>query len=127
MRNAGIKVWVLTGDKTDTAKNIGYSCKLLVQKGMKVLEYPKQTEDLLKATNDLRNEQSKLKREDMKIGYVITGDHLFTIMKDPESELYQMFTSVALDSDVVLCCRVSPKQKQEIVAMVKNAVTIIQL
>lgn len=29
LRNAGIKVWVLTGDKIETAINIGYSCKLL--------------------------------------------------------------------------------------------------
>ena len=29
MRAAGIKVWVLTGDKLETAVNIGYSCKLL--------------------------------------------------------------------------------------------------
>lgn len=25
-RKAGIKVWVLTGDKVETAVNIGYSC-----------------------------------------------------------------------------------------------------
>lgn len=29
LRNAGIKLWVLTGDKLETAINIGYSCKLL--------------------------------------------------------------------------------------------------
>jgi magnesium-transporting ATPase (P-type) len=29
MKDAGIKVWVLTGDKVETAINIGYSCKLL--------------------------------------------------------------------------------------------------
>jgi len=29
LKNAGIKVWVLTGDKVETAINIGYSCKLL--------------------------------------------------------------------------------------------------
>jgi magnesium-transporting ATPase (P-type) len=28
-KEAGIKVWVLTGDKVETAINIGYSCKLL--------------------------------------------------------------------------------------------------
>ena len=28
-RAAGIQVWVLTGDKVETAINIGYSCKLL--------------------------------------------------------------------------------------------------
>jgi P-type E1-E2 ATPase len=32
LKKAGIKVWVLTGDKIETAVNIGYSCKLLGQK-----------------------------------------------------------------------------------------------
>ena len=29
MKEAGIKVWVLTGDKIETAVNIGYSSNLL--------------------------------------------------------------------------------------------------
>jgi phospholipid-transporting ATPase len=29
IKDAGIKVWVLTGDKVETAINIGYSCRLL--------------------------------------------------------------------------------------------------
>ena len=29
LKEAGIKVWVLTGDKVETAINIGYSCQLL--------------------------------------------------------------------------------------------------
>ena len=29
IRQAGIRVWVLTGDKIETAMNIGYACKLL--------------------------------------------------------------------------------------------------
>ena len=29
LRASGIKIWVLTGDKLDTAENIGYSCNLL--------------------------------------------------------------------------------------------------
>jgi P-type E1-E2 ATPase len=29
MKSAGIKVWVLTGDKIETAINISYSCQLL--------------------------------------------------------------------------------------------------
>lgn len=32
LKNAGIKFWVLTGDKIETAINIGYSCKLLDDK-----------------------------------------------------------------------------------------------
>merc|ERR1740133_624551 len=38
IRAAGIKIWVLTGDKMETAINIGYSCKLLVHDGMRVLK-----------------------------------------------------------------------------------------
>lgn len=29
IRSAGIKLWVLTGDKIETAINIGFSCELL--------------------------------------------------------------------------------------------------
>lgn len=29
LSDAGIKLWVLTGDKVETAINIGYSCNLL--------------------------------------------------------------------------------------------------
>jgi len=29
LQKAGIKIWMLTGDKLETAENIGYSCKLL--------------------------------------------------------------------------------------------------
>ena len=31
LKKAGIKVWVLTGDKIETAVNIGYSCRLLTE------------------------------------------------------------------------------------------------
>jgi magnesium-transporting ATPase (P-type) len=47
---------------------------------------------------------------------------LDVIMADESSEIFIAFSQLALKSDVVLCCRVSPKQKQEIVAMVKRAV-----
>lgn len=31
IRQAGIQVWVLTGDKVETAMNIGHACQLLEQ------------------------------------------------------------------------------------------------
>ena len=37
LRKAGIKVWMLTGDKVDTAINIGYACQLIAP-DMRVLE-----------------------------------------------------------------------------------------
>jgi phospholipid-translocating ATPase len=32
LHNAGIKVWMLTGDKLETAENIGYLCNLLTRR-----------------------------------------------------------------------------------------------
>ena len=31
LAKADIKIWILTGDKQETAINIGYSCRLLTQ------------------------------------------------------------------------------------------------
>ena len=31
LREADIKIWLLTGDKTETAINVGYSCNLIEQ------------------------------------------------------------------------------------------------
>lgn len=34
LREAGIHVWVLTGDKPETAVNIGYACRLLEEEDL---------------------------------------------------------------------------------------------
>lgn len=36
LQQAGIKIWMLTGDKLETAENIGESCKLLKKQGMQI-------------------------------------------------------------------------------------------
>lgn len=123
IRKAGIKVWVLTGDKVDTAKNIGFSCRLLVQEGMTLLEYPKKkTDDLLTETDKLFQKQLKARDAKHQTGFLVTGELLQDVLAEETSPLAQRFTDVALAADVVLCCRVSPKQKQEIVALVKRNV-----
>jgi magnesium-transporting ATPase (P-type) len=63
-----------------------------------------------------------MKKEGKKTGYIVTGEMLNTILASHNNQIFSVFSQVALSSDVVLCCRVSPKQKQEIVAMVKKAV-----
>lgn len=60
LQMAGIKIWVLTGDKQETAVNIGYSCQLL-------------TDDLLDlfvvdgCTQDEVEQQLRKFRESIKI------------------------------------------------------------
>ena len=36
LQRAGIKIWMLTGDKLETAENIGESCKLLKKDNMQI-------------------------------------------------------------------------------------------
>ena len=45
MREGGIKVWVLTGDKIETAKNIGFSTNLLNKK-MKIFDITKTGDEI---------------------------------------------------------------------------------
>lgn len=58
LKKAGIKVWVLTGDKTETAVNIGFSCKLLGEKTNLVYLVDERTEvnfiSLMKNRNFLK-------------------------------------------------------------------------
>ena len=37
LKQAGINIWVLTGDKIETAINIGYSCQLISEKLDKII------------------------------------------------------------------------------------------
>ena len=57
-------------------------------------------------------------RQDAKQALVISGDSLTLIQNDPM--LSEWFLKVAEKVIIVLACRVSPKQKADIVQMVKN-------
>lgn len=46
LKDAGIIIWVLTGDKIETAINIGYSCKLLSEDMLKIMIDAKTKEQL---------------------------------------------------------------------------------
>ena len=47
MKEAGIKLWVLTGDKIETAVNIGLSCNLLNNEMEMFIIDAKSTKDIL--------------------------------------------------------------------------------
>ncbi|KAK3322159.1 hypothetical protein B0H66DRAFT_601627 [Apodospora peruviana] len=120
LQEAGIKVWVLTGDRQETAINIGMSCKLLSEDMMLLII----NEDTAAATGD--NIQKKLDAirtqgdatiEMETLALVIDGKSLtFALEKDLE----KLFLDLAVMCKAVICCRVSPLQKALVVKLVKK-------
>ncbi len=56
LKRAGIKVWVLTGDKIETAINIGFSCKLLNNNLERLIVDGKSFEEIEKALSEVNQE-----------------------------------------------------------------------
>jgi len=116
MKAAGIKVWVLTGDKIETAKNIGFSAGLLDDK-MGIYDVIEDQDEgvLIKELEAARHaiEASGV----AKSAIVVAGAALVAI--DSSTSLRELFLSASDKADVVLACRVSPKQKADIVNMIR--------
>ena len=125
---AGIKIWVLTGDKMDTAKSIAYSCKLLDHSFI-IFQFDSfnvdDTEEAyLKIRENLKNffkiyfdQNEKDNNNNNKYGLVVSLNELNVILGNEEIE--NIFYSLAIKCNTVLCCRVSPKQKAQMVNLVK--------
>ncbi|NXC68510.1 AT8A2 ATPase, partial [Anhinga anhinga] len=121
---AEIKIWILTGDKQETALNIGYSCRLISQSMSLILV----NEDSLDATRASLTQHctslGESLRKENDIALIIDGH---TLKYALSFEVRQSFLDLALSCKAVICCRVSPLQKSEIVDMVKKHVNAITL
>uniref|UniRef100_A0A8C4RN41 Phospholipid-transporting ATPase n=1 Tax=Erpetoichthys calabaricus TaxID=27687 RepID=A0A8C4RN41_ERPCA len=124
LMKADIKIWILTGDKQETAINIGHSCKLLT-KNMGLIVINEGTLDGTRET---------LSRHCGTLGDALRKDNDFALIIDGKTLKYaltfgirQYFLDLALSCKAVICCRVSPLQKSEVVEMVKKQVKVITL
>ncbi|KAF3787619.1 putative phospholipid-transporting ATPase 4 [Nymphaea thermarum] len=129
LAQAGLKIWVLTGDKMETAINIGYSCSLLRQ-GMKricltVMNAESLGKDSDKAVKEdilwqIRSAAEKMEFEKdphAAFALIIDGKALAYAL---ENDVKQHFLSLAVECASVICCRVSPKQKALVTRLVKE-------
>ncbi|KAB1267818.1 Phospholipid-transporting ATPase IB [Camelus dromedarius] len=121
---ANIRIWVLTGDKQETAINIAYSCKLLSGQMPRI----QLNTDSLEATQEVINQSCQdlgtLLGKENDLALIIDGK---TLKHALHSEVKKNFLSLALSCRAVLCCRLSPLQKAEIVDLVKKHVRAITL
>lgn len=151
LMEAGIKMWVLTGDRQETAINIGYSSKVITQ-SMEVLicnepslEKTKQTLEIslkrvLKSIPHqdpyvkmglykrfMRNvKQSDVGKFTKTYGDGVNGMVLVidgkTLTHALDPSVSNTFLQLALLCKSVICCRVSPMQKALVVKLVRENV-----
>ena len=121
LRLAGIKIWMLTGDKFSTALNIGLSCNL-ISNDMKIFkirgEKNENMDFLIEDFSKYYNEHDVEIHELPPYGLVIDSVALTLILGDKEH--LANFLLVAHSAASVICCRVSPLQKAEVVKSMKN-------
>ncbi|PAA79701.1 hypothetical protein BOX15_Mlig025770g1 [Macrostomum lignano] len=116
---AGIRIWVLTGDKLETAVNIGYSCRLL-QPEMEVRTLTGSS------LSQVRSAVAELSHwlcgiasvKGKEPALVIEGESLSWAS---HQSVRNEFIDVCLQCRTVICCRVSPKQKSDVVRYVREA------
>lgn len=109
LRNAGIKVWMLTGDKLETATSIAKSSRL-VSRSQDVHIF----ESVANRT-EARCELMKFRRRNDD-ALIIRGDALEVCLKFYPRE----FIELACQCPAVVCCRCSPTQKAEVVHLIKQ-------
>uniref|UniRef100_A0AAX7SUZ3 Phospholipid-transporting ATPase n=1 Tax=Astatotilapia calliptera TaxID=8154 RepID=A0AAX7SUZ3_ASTCA len=118
LAKADIKIWVLTGDKKETAENIGYSCSLLTD-DMEIHYGDDVNEKLTRRQASRRDDPQAYRRGKKKTAepffpgsnknaLIITGGWLID------------FVDMACECEAVICCRVTPKQKANVVSLVKK-------
>ncbi|XP_053284622.1 phospholipid-transporting ATPase VB isoform X1 [Pleuronectes platessa] len=130
LREAGIQVWVLTGDKPETAVNISYACRLLEEEDL-VINMSCKNKLICTSILDSTLEEVRRYGEDPRnvdttpdISLVIDGRTLAMVLS---SDLQDRFVDLAKRCRSVLCCRVTPLQKSSVVKLVREKLKVMTL
>ncbi|NXY84173.1 AT10A ATPase, partial [Alcedo cyanopectus] len=148
LRKAGLQIWVLTGDKQETAVNIAYACKLLDHDEEIITlnaESPETCAVLLEqclqcVESKFSNDTIEEARGNMPVGFtplyppsspvlsslglVIDGRTLAYAL---EPTLEDKFLALAKRCRSVLCCRSTPIQKSMVVKLVRDKLKAMTL
>lgn len=148
---AGIRLWVLTGDKIETAINIGFSCNVLGN-DMRLLvirhdeqengnadhihglvsEYLQEVSGLMISTSEELEDALSQARSDMSMpkantALIVDGGALSVIFDGNDKDLRLKFVLLGKHCKSVICCRVSPAQKAQVVKVVKDSLQAMTL
>jgi phospholipid-translocating ATPase len=117
LRRAAIKMWMLTGDKRETAINIGHSCRLIKDySSVTVLDHEAGDVEQSIAAAVAAIESGKTAHSVV----VVDGQTLSIITS--RDDLNTLFLGLAILADSVICCRASPSQKASLVHAIRKRV-----
>ncbi|KAG1687785.1 hypothetical protein DVH05_004654 [Phytophthora capsici] len=138
LAQAGIKVWVLTGDREETAVNIGHACRLINDQ-MQLLYVNAERIDALSGQLDALYETPEIQRlirggqVAENLAMVCDGKALVHIFPSRDTrvklsiqaverieKLSAKLLDIARVCKALIACRVSPSQKAEIVQLVRK-------
>ncbi|KAL7380732.1 hypothetical protein ABVT39_022929 [Epinephelus coioides] len=142
LQKAGIKVWILTGDKKETAINIAYACKLLCPDdqlltancGSKdacaaILEELKlevqRGENSLTELTAAGNPQGESSSSSVG-GFILVIDGR-TLDWALQEELKSDFLELSCRCKAVICCRSTPLQKSQVVRLIRDQLGVMTL
>ena len=113
LRNAGIKIWMLTGDKVETARCVAVSAKLVSR-----TQYIHTITHLtsVPGSSAALDALSLLRSKPNSTALLIDGDSLSHFLAHHRSD----FISVAVQLPAVIACRCSPTQKADIAYLIRQ-------
>lgn len=117
LRRANIKLWMLTGDKRETAINIGHSCRL-VKDYSEVVILDQEAGNVEKNIVTLT---ANIKKGIFAHSVVVVDGQTLSMIEE-DNYLMARFFNLAILVDSVICCRASPKQKAFLVRSVRKHV-----
>ncbi|XP_017978203.1 PREDICTED: probable phospholipid-transporting ATPase 4 [Theobroma cacao] len=128
LAQAGLKVWLLTGDKRETAINIGFACSLLRQDMKQFhLSLSREAEsnnqvkamkiDILHQIESSYKVMCQERNKEAPFALIVDGKALEVALR---GDVKDQFLQLAVNCASVICCRVSPKQKALITRLVKE-------
>ncbi|XP_058434049.1 phospholipid-transporting ATPase FetA-like [Marmota monax] len=149
LNKARIKIWVLTGDKQETAVNIAYSCNVFEDEMDEVFVIEGKDNDTI--LQELRTARGRMKPESLLESDPINiylkrkSKRSFTMPEEVPSGDYGLIISgyslaYALEGNLelellrtasmckgVICCRMTPFQKAQVVELVKRYKKVVTL
>ncbi|KAI9678592.1 MAG: hypothetical protein M1817_005649 [Caeruleum heppii] len=117
LRRANIKLWMLTGDKRETAINIGHSCRLIKDYStVTVLDH-----EVGELERYMGAAIIDINRGDVAHSVIVVDGQTLSVVEE-SATLASLFSDLAILVDSVICCRASPSQKASLVRSIRKKV-----